>query len=123
MSEGMLTGRLWIADLHRLLGEEEPAADIEAGLLRHDLLPMSRVPSALKAVAAKEGQAQADAIAYRVASYSNHPEVLPLALRHAREQGLKEPGPRPRRTPAQGQHPVPAPREPPAADSVDRNAR
>ena len=90
MSDGMQTGRLWIADLHRLLGQEEQATAIECELLRHDLLPMSRAPAAIKATAAKEGQARADAIAYRVASYSNHPEVLPLALRHAREQGLKD---------------------------------
>lgn len=89
-SDGMLTGRLWLADLHRLLGQEEQAAAIERELLRHDLLPLPRVPAALQRVAAGEGQLQADAIAYRIASYSNHPVVLPLALRHARSQGLKE---------------------------------
>jgi hypothetical protein len=89
-SDGMLTGRLWIADLHRLLGREEPAAAIERELLRQDLLPMPRVPAALKAIAENEGQAQADTIAYRIATYSNHPDVLPSALRHAQTQGPKE---------------------------------
>jgi Ca-activated chloride channel homolog len=89
-SKGMLTGHLWIADLHRVLGQEEPAAAIERELLRHDLLPMARVPAALKTIARKDGQANADAIAYRIASYSNHPEILPMALRHTRVRGLKE---------------------------------
>ena len=86
----MLTGRLWVADLHRLLGGNDRANAIELELLRHDLLPVSRVPGALAAVAGNESQDRADAIAYQVAAYSNHPQVLPQALRHARTQGLKE---------------------------------
>ena len=90
LSTGMLTGRLWVADLHRLLGGNDRANAIELELLRHDLLPVSRVPGALAAVAGNESQDRADAIAYQVAAYSNHPQVLPQALRHARTQGLKE---------------------------------
>jgi len=90
MSAGMLTGKLWVADLHRLLGNEDEARQIELELLSHDLLPMPRVPAALEVLAASKGRAQADAVAFRVAGYSNHPKVLPLALRYAREQGLKK---------------------------------
>lgn len=89
LSAGMLTGRLWIADLHRMLDQEEQAAAIERELLRHDLLPVSRIPAALEVAAKMEGRARADAIAYRVATYSNHPEILPSALRHAQSQDMK----------------------------------
>lgn len=90
LGEGLLTGRLWVADLHRQLGDEEAAVDIERELLRLELLPVARVPAVLKVVAADEGQDQADTIAYRASAYSNHPELLPMALRHAQNAGLKE---------------------------------
>jgi hypothetical protein len=90
LSAGMFTGRLWVADLHRLLGNKDAAERIEQELLNLDLLPLPRVLAALDVLAASKGRAQADAVAFRVAGYSNHPQVLPQALRHARAMNLKK---------------------------------
>lgn len=90
LSVGMFTGRLWVADLHRLMGNKDAAERIEQELLNLDLLPLPRVLAALEVLAATKGRAQADAVAFRVAGYSNHPQVLPQALRHARAKDLKK---------------------------------
>lgn len=90
LSAGMFTGRLWVADLHRLLGNKIAAEQIEQELLDLDLLPMPRVPAVLEVLAATKGRAAADAVAFRVAGYSNHPQVLPQALRHARANDMKK---------------------------------
>ena len=54
----------------------------KAGLTVFHVVPTLK--AALKAVAKQKGQSQANAIAYRIAAYSNHPQVLRPALRHAR---------------------------------------
>lgn len=90
MSEGMLSGRLWVADLHRLLGDDAVAEQIELQLLGLDLLPFPRVPAAIDALALKAGQGAADAAAFRVARYSNHRDILLRALRYARDQEMKQ---------------------------------
>jgi hypothetical protein len=90
LSAGMFIGRLWVADLHRLLDNNAAAGQIEQELLDRDLLPLPRVLAALEVLAANKGRAEADAVAFRVAGYSNHPQVLPQALRHARANNLKK---------------------------------
>jgi len=78
---------LWRADLARLLGEEEPAIRLETALLQSDRLPVLRVPHVLDAVEAREGKAAADALALRVAVYSDHPVVLRRSADAAGAQG------------------------------------
>ncbi len=90
MSVGMLSGRLWVADLQRLVGNETEAEQIELELLDHDLLPFPRVPAALDMLARKAGRVAADATAFRIARYSNHPNVLPRAFRYARDREMKQ---------------------------------
>lgn len=89
LSAGMLSGRLWVADLNRLLGNKDAAEQIELVLLSYDLLPLPRIPAAMEVLAAKNGQAHADAVAFRVARYTNHPKILPRALRHAQLKGMR----------------------------------
>ncbi len=89
VSAGMLLGRLYVADLQRLLGHEDAAQRIEEELLGYDLLPLPRVTAALEHLAAQQGAGMSDAAAFRVASYSNDPRVLPQALRHAIAKGMK----------------------------------
>ena len=89
LSTDILSGRLWVADLNRLLGNKDAAEQIELVLLSYDLLPLPRIPAALDVLAARKGQAHADAAAFRVALYTNHPKVLPLALRHAQLKGMR----------------------------------
>ena len=90
LSREMLYGRLWVADLQRLLGMDATAEEIELDLLRKDLLPMPRVAAALAALERTEGISRADASAYRLSRFSNHPEVLARAVRYAREQELRQ---------------------------------
>lgn len=56
----------------------------------HAMLCERSVMGALEVLAATKGRDAADAVAFRVAGYSNHPQVLPQALRHARAKGLKK---------------------------------
>jgi tetratricopeptide (TPR) repeat protein len=78
---------LWRADLARLLGEEEQAIRLETALLKSDRLPVLRVPPVLDALEAREGKAAADALAVRVAVYSDHPIILRRSADAARAQG------------------------------------
>ena len=71
LGTGMLTGRLWVADLQRILGKDPAAVEIELGLLGHDMLPLDRVPAALDAIDGRKGKPAADAVAYRLADYTN----------------------------------------------------
>ena len=90
LSTGMLTGRLWVADLQRLLGKNAEAEEIELELLRRNLLPMPRLPAALAALARTSGQAAADAAAFRLTRFTNHPEALAPALRHVLGEEMKQ---------------------------------
>jgi tetratricopeptide (TPR) repeat protein len=89
LATGMLTGRLWLADLQRILGNETAADDIELQLLTDDLLPMPRVAAALDTLERSKGRNAADAMAFRLAGYTNHPQVLARALRHAAKEEMR----------------------------------
>ncbi len=78
---------LWIADLARATGHGAEADEIELDLLRLDRLPVPRVPRLLEAIEATAGRAAADELAVQVAAYSDHPQVLPRALRAAQSAG------------------------------------
>jgi hypothetical protein len=86
---GMLIGRLWVADLQRLLGKDAAAQGIELELLEHDLLPLDRVPSALAALERNKGRSAADAAAYNLAAYTNDFAVLTRAARYAAEDEMR----------------------------------
>ncbi|MGB0743904.1 MAG: hypothetical protein ACPGSB_05195, partial [Opitutales bacterium] len=86
----MYLGRLWVADLQRLLGRETDAQQIELELLDHGLLPMERVPGTLDILEEKDGRMTADAAAYKLSAYSNNFEVLTRAARYAAAQELGE---------------------------------
>ena len=90
LGTGMLTGRLWLADFQRILGKDLAAADIELEILDQDLLPMPRVPAALDTLERRKGRAAADATAFRLARYTNHPQVLARALRYAADEEMKQ---------------------------------
>lgn len=90
LGTGMLAGRLWVADLQRILGKDSAAVEIEAGLLGHDMLPLARVPAALDAIDGRKGKPAAAAVAYRLADYTNDPKVLTRALRHAADEELRQ---------------------------------
>jgi tetratricopeptide (TPR) repeat protein len=74
---------LWIADLARLINENNKALDIESSLLKQEMLPVVRVPGLLDAIEATHGQEIADQLALRVTEYSDHPLVLQRAIHYA----------------------------------------
>ncbi len=78
---------LWIADAARACGQSAQAAEIETRLLDADMLPVLRVPDLLDVVEQAKGREAADAIAVRVAAYSDHPAVLRRAMRAAQRRG------------------------------------
>lgn len=81
---------LWIADLEYMAGLESRGMEIETSLLENDMLPVPRVPDLLERVGSMEGKAAAVKLARRVALYSDHPDVLRLLIRCAREKGDQE---------------------------------
>ncbi|UCG16016.1 MAG: VWA domain-containing protein [Phycisphaerales bacterium] len=78
---------LWLADLARATGDHAKALAIEVELLQAESLPVTRVSGLLDAVESHQGQEKADALAVRVAAYSDHPEVLRRAIRGAATAG------------------------------------
>lgn len=78
---------LWVADLARMLGDQDRAAECETELLRKHALPLARIRSLLTYVAQHRSQADADALAMIVAQDTDDPDVLSAAIRGARAQG------------------------------------
>lgn len=78
---------LWIADAARAAQITDLAAAVELRLLNDDLLPVPRVPALLDVVEATRGRQAADALAVRVAGYSDLPVVLKRAIRETRRTG------------------------------------
>ena len=74
---------LWVADVMRQAGDAAGAQALERKLLDAELLPVQRVPELLTALETAEGRPAADALAAKVAAYSDHPVVLERALRRA----------------------------------------
>jgi len=80
--EDLPAAQLWVADLARLVGRKNRAAEIELTLLKKSLLPILRVENLLNEVEAASGQAEADRLAGEVATYSQLPAIVKRAARH-----------------------------------------
>lgn len=89
LSKNLLTGKLAVSDLQRLLKKDDLAKNAEINLLKYDLLPIPRLPHTLKNIKEKYGQNKANFEAYRQSRFTNNPEVLELSLKHVENEKLK----------------------------------
>jgi hypothetical protein len=81
---------LWLADLHRRMGDDAAADAIELELLRSRRLHVERIPEAITRLKASLGAQEAFREAEGAAAYTLHPDLLVLLCELSEETSQPE---------------------------------